>query len=232
MRTAVKERPILFNAPMVRAVIDGSKTQTRRIMKPQPTLCADGKGHQWPSSVFQTMVDVEGPTGFQGVGCEGMPADASPYGSHRDRLWVREAVADIGPRLTYRADVDDGAHCKVKKWTPSIHMPRWASRILLEIVNVRVERLNNISEVDAIAEGIIENEGMRPTDPRLQRFWRDYRLSGDGTFCVRDPIASYRSLWESINGPGSWGTNPWVWVVEFKRVDHASPPEKQAALAA
>ena len=153
-----------------------------------------------------------------------------PYGKPGDRLWVRETfqgplfdaermdefrrdsskfetpefcvfAADGGGPPEFQ-DADDNLFCR---WRPSIHMPRWASRIQLEIVAVRVERLNACSDVDAVAEGIGLNPsaiGMKLTNPPGESM----------------AIAMYRALWDSINGAGSWATNPWVWVVEFKRV--------------
>jgi hypothetical protein len=185
----VKERPILFSGPMVRALLDGSKTQTRRIVKPQP-FREDYMAEENVRRHFATL---------------------GPYGQPGDRLWVRESYADIGPRLAYRADQDDGAHCKVTKWTPSIHMFRADSRILLEIVWVRVERLNDCSAADAVAEGI------RRVGPGFER-WHPDPADVDHTGSTQDPVLAYRGLWESINGAGSWAANPWVWVVEFKRV--------------
>lgn len=185
----MKERPILFNAPMVRALLDGTKTQTRRVCKVAE------------ATALSYVVDC-GNCQFGDE--EGYVRFSSPYGQPGDRLWVRESVADIGGRLTYRADTDDGAHCMVKRWTPSIHMPRWASRILLEIVSVRVERLNDIREADARAEGVTIE---------------DRHMIG---YCAGEflppSIRAYRDLWESINGAGSWDADPWVWVVDFKRV--------------
>lgn len=193
------ERPILFSGPMVRALLDGTKTQTRRVCKP-----ANEHALSYVVGPFEERGDLTaGRFGDE----EGNLTFPCPYGRLGDSLWVRESVADIGARLTYRADTDDGAHCKVKRWTPSIHMPRWASRILLEITNVRVERLQDISEKDAVAEGIARTKA---------GFWSLYgQRDVDGTF---SPRASYRALWESINGAGSWDANPWVWVVEFKKV--------------
>jgi hypothetical protein len=198
----MKERPILFSAPMVRALLDGSKTQTRRIMKPQPEPVPDKPGEfWWPCNAFQSMVTV---SSTQIPEAHGMAGDACPYGGHRERLWVREAYADIGCRLTYRADEDDGARCKVKKWTPSIHMFRADSRILLEIISVRVEQLQSISETDARAEGVHIEDRHK------------------GGYCAGEflppSIRAFRELWESINGAESWNANPWVWAVEFKRV--------------
>jgi hypothetical protein len=179
----MKERPILFSAPMVRGILAGTKVQTRRVVKPQ----AMG---QW------------GPV----VPC--------PYGQPGDRLWVREAWdfipegdpgtpscagirywADAGYELrTPPSNYNPMLYGK-ERVRPSIHMPRWASRITLEVTGVRVERLQDISEADARAEGI-----SRADCP-------DWHATTD-----------YRALWESIHGPGSWAANPWVWVVEFKRV--------------
>jgi hypothetical protein len=167
----MKERPILFSGPMVRAILEGRKTQTRRIVKPQPLCIASG---EWI-----------------------MNGSACKYGKPGDRLWVRETW--WAPRddvrgeykreyIKYAATLDGMGQ---PTWKPSIHMPRWASRINLEVVSVRVERLQNISEEDARAEGI------------WQPNW---------------PL-SWRQLWESINGAGSWEANPWVWVVEFKRIE-------------
>ena len=196
----MKERPILFSAPMVRALLDGSKTQTRRVVKRGISDVTDAYRH---------------------------PA-LCPHGQPGDRLWVREAhwwfkdehdpvTGYFPPKLTaedvqYRADGDDD--CKV--WRPSIHMPRWASRISLEITSVRVERMHNISETDAVAEGIqAVARGI---------WWKNYTypngFNGKPTLIVgyRTAKESYRSLWESINVTGSWVANPWVWVIEFRRL--------------
>ncbi len=188
------ERPILFNAPMVRAVLEGRKTQTRRVVKPQPRdaqrieECAGGG---W-------MVDRE-QINF-------------PYAPGM-RLWVRESFSGphrvdhlppslwpVNPPLWYWADGNPSSG----DWTrprPSIHMPRWASRILLEVTAVRVERLQDISEADAMAEGV---------------GWSDYQ---DQHGERMEPREAFAALWEQINGPGSWDANPWVWVVEFRRVE-------------
>lgn len=191
----MSDRPILFSAPMVRALLAGTKTQTRRVVK-HPGLaslshivdCRDG----WWG-------DEEGD--FQAL---------CPYGAPGDRLWVREtwqhveggAVRDAAggvmdsfdDEIVYRADNMN----RRSAWTPSIHMPRWASRITLEITAVRVERLQDISEADAKAEGV---------EPML--------VPPDGGSAPH--VEGYRTLWESINGAGSWDANPWVWVLEFRR---------------
>lgn len=194
---------MIFNGEMVRAILDGRKTQTRRVMNPQPTPCeyvderekARG-GHHWPSNIFRTMLHVEGELQNGDGGWNGLVGDACPFGDVGDRLWVRETFGDCGERLVYRADTDDGAQCKVNRWTPSIHMPRWASRLTLEITGVRVERLRDLSEDDA------KSEGITPPSGGVLPGW-EYRIN-------------FRDLWMSIYGADNWEANPWVWVIEFK----------------
>lgn len=193
------ERPILFNAPMVRAILDGRKTQTRRIVKGQP----------WPGIPF---IGIDGMVATwrrdYGDDTSMMSLVRLSHGQPGDRLWVRETWAEYADpthdyRVYYAADDDCGA---LVRWRPSIHMPRWASRIDLEITAVRVERLQDISEEDALAEGI---EGMRGQ-------WKSYT---DQVVVCHKPRASFRSLWDSINAKGGygWDANPWVFVYEFKR---------------
>ncbi|MRR49332.1 MAG: hypothetical protein EG825_00195 [Rhodocyclaceae bacterium] len=206
----MKERPILFSSPMVRAILDGRKTVTRRVVKPKHLSYIDE--HQ----------------GFR----EDCNAEVCPYGQPGDRLWVRETWAPqadcegsahrwtaglegsgAGPRpiTHYRAD---GGDPWVSRWRPSIHMPRWASRILLEIAAVRVERLNDISEEDSIAEGVFKKTGTTSVGDIVETIDRGemiYTNHGQARM-------EYKLLWESINGPGSWAANPWVWVIEFRRV--------------
>lgn len=221
----MKERPILFSGPMVRAILEGRKTQTRRPLRIQPLdvlpMLEEKAGVEWVG-LMQREPNPKG-TVFR---CK--------FGQPGDRLWVRETwqgplmdadtmetkyrtspdefhnpkycvyAADGGPAPEF-VTLDDELVCR---WRPSIHMPRWACRILLEITAVRVERLQDISEADAIAEGIEKTVG---------GFWSLYGQSDvDGTY---SPRASYRALWESINGAGSWDATPWVWVVEFKRIE-------------
>jgi hypothetical protein len=179
----MKERPILFSAPMVRALLDGRKTQTRRIVKHRPT-----------------MIEVDGVT-VHGK------KQKCPYGQAGDRLWVRETWQlfpriEGASRIYYRASCTAPSVLDDWRWTPSIHMPRWASRILLEVTAVRVERLQAISRADAAAEGICFPEG-EPKPP--------------GYRCDRWPEENFAGLWDSINGAGAWAANPWVWVVEFRR---------------
>ncbi|MFU4979606.1 hypothetical protein ACM7YR_06625 [Pseudomonas aeruginosa] len=203
----MKERPILFSGPMVRAILEGRKTVTRRVMKPQPDFLG-------------SMVDPNTP--FKTLDAGLHARITCPYGEPGDRLWVREAwaadaqVDAIAPRdlsqgepIWYPADFSvrqTGCSMISKgRGRPSIHMPRWASRILLEITAVRIERLQDISEKQALAEGVeLEGEGV---------CW-----AGAAGTASDSPVESFRLLWELINGAGSWNTNPWVWVVEFKRV--------------
>jgi len=235
----MKTRPILFSAPMVRALLDGSKTQTRRVVKPQPAgeiQRGEPGVNQWIDSKYWERKNQKE---NRGIGTRGFPC---PYGQPGDRLWVRETFIQGYPynattdrlmqwdtngkelpmKTWYRADKDDIGWSNddgdqvATPWKPSIHMPRTASRITLEITGVRVERLQDISEADAIAEGL-EKPGRVGIDGR--KFWRDYRLSGYGSSCLTTAGDSYKTLWESINAKRApWASNPWVWVIEFKRL--------------
>ncbi|WP_425318520.1 hypothetical protein [Pseudomonas nitroreducens] len=202
----MKERPILFSGPMVRAILEGRKTVTRRVMKHQPHEDASVTVENYNVAVVDRHGEQQpGPEVFGAWWSDGERGCVCPYGQPGDRLWVRETYADAGCRLTYKADVDDGAHCVVKKWTPSIHMPRRASRILLEITDVRVERLQDISEEQAIAEGIhFDKRRWFPTDEGGPAFvW---------------PQDAFQHLFQSVTGGDESDANPWVWVVEFERV--------------
>jgi hypothetical protein len=214
----MKERPILFSGPMVRAILEGRKTQTRRVMK----LTDSGRVKEPGSARNWHLEDLNA-------------TQACPYGKPGDRLWVREAWA-VEDRLDdkrptsfsrwptwFRADgsyyantPQYGFHrdaARIGRWRPSIHMPRWASRISLEIVSVRVERLLEISAGDAIAEGIEPHEQL--IGDSVYTTFRDY-LTGAKDRAARQ---SFETLWESINGPDSLAENPWVWVVEFRPVE-------------
>ncbi len=237
----MKERPILFTGPMVRAIIEGRKTVTRRVMKYQPHEDASVTVGNYNVTVVDRHGEQQpGPEAFGAWWSDGERGCICPHGQPGDRLWVRETWTDVNlcgaPALAYRADEDirdlmeepgflddrgafnyDDPRVKPypfacwyadldqARWRPSIHMPRWASRILLEITAVRVERLQDISEEQAKAEGV--------------------RDAGEGSFDVEDskhfaadPRESFASLWSSINGESSWDANPWVWCIEFKRV--------------
>lgn len=204
------DRPILFSAPMIRALLAGTKTQTRRVMKPQPSRVDGGV----PFGDAPAWAHAE--PGSMMMRC--------PYGKRGDRLWVRETWRgertddgrpprdlDTGSRVWFEADgaAEDGGAVNVDakpgKLRPSMFMPRWASRITLDVTGVRVERLQDISADDAKAEG---------APPSHQSIDRVSRELGYADF----PRSWYAQLWEQINGPGSWDANPWVWVVSFKRV--------------
>lgn len=187
----MSERPILFSGEMVRALLAGRKTQTRRVAKPRKHTSL--LGGSWSDSY------VLDPGNAQWLMRD------CPYGAPGDRLWVREAwrLSVAGGFVYYRADREhEECTAELAKrdpslaWRPSIHMPRWASRLTLEVVSIRVERLQDISEADAIAEGVA------------------VPMTCDVEHTARN---AFRSLWERINGPGSWDANPWVWVVEFRR---------------
>lgn len=217
-----KERPILFSGAMVRALLAGTKTQTRRVVKPQPP--ADKQRVAWYEPGVMGWAPPEIPSQhWHKVRC--------PYGQPGDRLWVRETFIqgfpvdpltdslqqwdadgnELPKKTWYRADNsdigwtdDDGWQVNVP-WKPSIHMPRAASRIALEITSVRVERLQDISDADCVAEGcgaLASAIGCPMTSAPGETI----------------PRAMYRALWESINGSGSWDANPWVWAVEFRKI--------------
>lgn len=223
MTAQIKERPILFSAPMVRAIQEGRKTVTRRVLNAQALKNIGygvqlGECHELPS---------EGPLHPNSIGYYN---DFCPYGQPGDRLWVRETFTDLrgtgiehrpdpeGPlqRYAYAADCPPGSHADEArkdygiKWKPSIHMPRAASRILLEITDVRVERLQAISDVQAMAEGV-----RLYADHAALGDW--YHVEGKETYSA-DSRKSFELLWSSINGPTAWDANPWVWAVEFKGV--------------
>lgn len=209
------ERPILMSAPMVRAILDGRKSQTRRVVKYAAPDLVDADG--WPLSDRSR----------EGIG----DVRAScPYGVPGDRLWVREAFwhqpAEFEPlasmtvplvpaEMIYRADVAADVLAEEKRrgvpghlrWKPGIFMPRGLSRLTLELTSVRVERLQELGRADAIAEGIF-------FDGR----WDGWVSDSEGRhYHATDPVESYAGLWEAINGDGSWDAIPWVWVVEFRR---------------
>ncbi len=212
----MKERPILMNGAMVRAVLDGSKTQTRRALKLQP---------DYPIIITNDPHTNRYQIGEREPVTEAALLRACPNGQPGDRIWVRETFGYVSPdenqrphsecNIEYRADLapdctDRPGSWPVEecagdperpRWRPSIHMPRAASRILLEIVSVRVERLNDCSDADARAEGTPGGHGVIPS--------YNYHAT---------PSEHFSHLWESINGAGSWAANPWVWVIEFKRV--------------
>jgi len=229
----VMERPILMSGPMVRAILDGRKLQTRRELKApidelfgNPVIQFSDVGHSGAGW-------YAGESDYLG---EGSAFLRCPYGKPGDRLWVRETwcghwgdagesgavkfsngesvkqhdgslgiATEANPLwIYYRSTFGDAVPLDHLKWHPSIHMPRWASRILLEVTSVRVERLQDITEEDAIAEGC-------PHGGRSD-------LNSAGEEILESTVDWFRRLWGSINGDDSWNSNPWVWVVEFSRV--------------
>ncbi len=228
----MRERGMIFNSEMVRAILDGRKTQTRRVWSPRQLKMIDAAasiGECYPLE-----------SGYQHENSQSYYREFCPFGQLGDRLWGRETWAivscafdDDGMRIDYvpdrpakavhekpfgngyysghtiyAADGDftwgdddgfvDGRSC----WKPSIHMPRWASRITLEITGVRVERLNSMTESDALAEGCHGGHGSIP-----------------GYMYSATPHEHFHHVWQSIYGEESWQANPWVWVIEFKRVE-------------
>ncbi|WP_436879427.1 hypothetical protein [Escherichia coli] len=208
----MKERGMIFNGEMVRAILDGRKTQTRRIMKVQPS---DGfhpthNGYDLDLNAHWYTPGVVDKNGYLqpakkdvfGVADEN-EGHTCPFGAVGDRIWVRETFSAVPDHdepvgcsaLLYAAD-GDGPY---GKWTPSIHMPRWASRITLEITGVRVDRLSNVSDEDAGKEGYPANPA--PYGGSMDKWlW-------------------FRQLWDSIYPDQSFKHNPWVWVIEFKRIE-------------
>lgn len=191
----MKERPILFSAPMVRAILEGRKTQTRRVVKGQP---------------FRSDVSAD----------EVALSSKVPYGGCGDRLWVRETFG-LGSenRICHKSDEEifyratDPAWDAEKtgfRWKPSIFMPRALSRITLEITGVRAERLQDMSAVDAISEGIIQSE--------IDGLFAQYPIDDEHPRWLSDPVESFETLWRMINGINSWKLNPWVWVIAFKKL--------------
>ncbi len=218
----MKERSILFSAPMIRALLSGSKTQTRRIVKPQPESVGFFEGvalPYWHVGGFRTHKSASNPL-------------VCPHGAPGDRLWVRESllVTDgdkggdpeyLGQFIQYAADnacrgwthdedALDTLYPFNRATVPPIYMPRWASRLTLELTSVRVELLNDISEADAKAEGCdLYVPGHGTVSP--------FEIGCDpGYLMYGNYKQGYELLWESINGPGSWVKNPWVWVETFK----------------
>lgn len=221
----VKEHPILMSGPMVRAILEGKKSQTRRVIRPQPVQLDTEQWFPGPPGSNKNAKHYANEKHLR----KGLPLDFSPYGAPGDRLWVRETHAIlrqgdygsvVGPNesdfrqhyyeLRYRTDERDSyaeasADVRGYSWRPSIHMPRWASRITLEIIEVRVERLQKITDNDVRAEGITPSE----IDA-----WREWLHPGD----VHGHAFGQR--WDTLNAKRgySWESNPWVWVVSFERM--------------
>lgn len=224
----MKERPILFNGDMVRAILDGRKTQTRRVVWPM-SLCIPYRNSMDKIKLRKTdnhyLFDFHYEDG----------TISTIYGTRPkyfvgDRLWVREThgiqlePCEDYPNgcVIYKADLPDESDFQYEgggsAWRPSIYMPRWASRITLGVVSVRVERVQDISEEDALSEGISETSFWKPKEmdnrPFEEKWWDDYY------FWTSYPQVAFQNLWDSINAKRgySWESNPWVWAIEFKRV--------------
>jgi hypothetical protein len=217
----MNERPIIFSAAMVRAILDGQKSQTRRIIKPQPPY---GCEYSINSNGTNALCHTEGPIDNKTRWVPPTPNSAdhrlpSPYGIQGDRLWVRETFADeaggtrkfLGDHIYYRADGE--ADLQGGRWSASIHMPRWASRIRLKIARISVERVQDISESDAKAEGaklaVKYDDGYITSEPRIVERELHSRSFAFG----------FEGLWRQIHGSKSWDSNPWVWVIEFKVIE-------------
>lgn len=234
----MKEKPMLYAGPMVRALLEDRKTQTRRMIKPQPFL-SDRNPPRFTDTEKGDIFIAPDLFPSSGMSSAGGPSDSVVFciamsrGSFRclgkqdfceqyaphpvgSRIWAKETfkTVPVGNHVVYRADNPLNHADEVDRafgpWKPSIFMPRWASRITLEVTAVRVERLNDISEADALAEGItwpdVDGKPYRPP------------IDLTGMSDLRLAAKCYAELWESINGRGSWAKNPMVWVYEFKRV--------------
>ena len=241
----MKERGILFSGPMVRAILEGRKQQTRRVMKVQPTLHDFGEAG---GGMRYAIVPPQTTPGYLAVGCHVIKAGDTayakmPYGVPGDRLWVKEAWAyrldcdhlngtqlyERGVRQAwYWADgpgrcCNTGCAGAAGRVRSSRFMPRWASRITLEITDVRVQRLQEISEEDARAEGVsatkyseqdVADIQISDVDPAIKEL---AKILGPGTFTAK---GEYMMLWDSINAKSHpWASNPWVWALTFRRID-------------
>ena len=222
------EKPILFSDAMVRAILSGRKTQTRRIIDPQPTIADQdvifySVDENWcATSRFEFNVNDPFGSASQKWKCR--------YGFRHSTLWVREAWSPDnaglmpGVPIVYRADgVDysknqDEDHPYKFKWRPSIHMPRRFSRLTVRVKKIMIERLNLISEEDALAEGI-----ERSTSKAFRDFPSQYYAPIDDATLWATPVQAFRELWDSINGADQvtrWSGNPWVWRIEFEKIEN------------
>ena len=237
----MKERPILFSAPMVRALLNGSKTQTRRIapIRDLNILRHPGDMVTWSVSFLKAIKGVLGShSGGKASELQARHIIASqfnPYGQPGDRLWVRESLVYCSEYGHYYAATKPGSLGNASGRTyvsmeneqpgkelparsiPSIFMPRWASRITLEVTAVRVERLKAISYEDALAEGVPDHR------PLIESECTQGETADECARRLKWPQREYMNLWNAINGPGSWDANPFVWVVEFKKLEGPTP---------
>lgn len=242
----MKERFVLLNSPMVQAVIEGTKTVTRRPLNPQPELFIQAGKHstyKYRGGLYALELYTENSNIL----------DKCPFGKIGDRLWIRETWAPVNlygeiaiaykadgevirvvenksfqdeeglinyedPRLknySFSAWADDLLSGVEGNWKPSIHMPRWASRLLLEITNIKIERIQDISESDSLNEGI-ERVKVNCSRDGIKTSYKDYEVDG---ITRNNPIDSFRTLWKKTYGAESWDLNSWVWVIEFKVIE-------------
>lgn len=223
----MKQIPILFSTAMVQAILEGRKTQTRRIIRPQP----DENGVEYfenaPSLDWESVYKEQWKPWIWDTEDGERVGKFCPYGQPGDVLWVRETISYFKQgggtiqreKTKYKADERWNGNNLIK-WTPSIHMPKAAARIWLEVVSVKVQRLQDITEQDAVAEGIVPLAMSSMQLAQTGQLYYDYtkpkQLFNEGL----QPFWSFNSLWCSINGGESWEANPWVWVVEFKRIEN------------
>jgi hypothetical protein len=214
-----KERPILFSGPMVRAILDGRKTQTRRVVTKQTSELGSAKWEwidldaAWTDMLWGVIPGLKVPTSKAPPEyCPECVTRLYPRIFTGDRLWVREThwINEDEGTAAYRADGEMPRHMQGARWRPSIHMPRWASRITLEVTEVRVERVHEITEEEARAEGIVDGGCLTCGEPEPCN-------CDDPRPDARD---AFIWLWDTLNakrGHG-WDMNPWVWVVNFREV--------------
>ena len=233
----VKERPIIFSGEMVKAILDRKNTMTRRVVK------SNFINHYKHAHIIKQSSDKsrEGKAYFYDKPCSSMVLSSqlvsNPYGKVGDRLWVRETWQEIGPDclLTYKATYPSDLYAKRPElenvppiealkdkgylWKSPLFMPREFSRLLLEITDIRVERLQDISEADAMKEGV-KSWKVNCSYNGLKTVYKDYSDIHNDVIAYNNPIASFKTLWDSLNTKKGypWSSNPWVWVVEFKVV--------------
>lgn len=205
------EHPILFSGEMVRAILENRKTQTRRVIKPQPAI---RNVKQDCHRFCQRCHECDDFRCCDNTAIRDQGLEKCPYGTVGDRLWVRETFLKSGGKnnldfIEYRAD---NPCAVVVRWSNPMMMPRWASRITIEITNIRVEHVQDISEEDAIAEGMITHHFESPTKGSIG-YPNKIKVA-------RFPVGQFAKLWNSINAKRGygWDKNPWVWMITFKRI--------------